>query len=72
MKELEENRAIAEENYNKRKDKKKTDHPFDDNIYYRFDDEMLIRILDRRLQQNDAIIYGYLLDGIPKSAVQTE
>ena len=72
MKELEENRAIDEENYNKRKDKKKTDPPFDDNIYYRFDDEMLIRILDRRLQQNDAIIYGYLLDGIPKSAVQTE
>ena len=72
MKELEENRATAEENYNKRKDKKKTDPPFDDNMYYRFDDEMLIRILDRRLQQNDAIIYGYLLDGFPKSAIQAE
>ena len=32
MKELEENRAAAEDNYNKRKDKKKTDPPFDDNI----------------------------------------
>ena len=72
MKELEENRAAAEDNYNKRKDKKKTDPPFDDNIYYRFDDEMLIRILDRRLLQNDTSIYGYILDGFPKSATQAE
>ena len=36
MKELEDNRAIAEENYNKRKDKKKNDPPFDENKYYRF------------------------------------
>jgi len=72
MKELEENRAAAEDNYNKRKDKKKTDPPFDDNMYYRFDDEMLIRILDRRLLQNDTSIYGYILDGFPKSATQAE
>ena len=72
MKELEENRAAAEDNYNKRKDKKKTDPPFDDNMYYRFDDEMLVRILDRRLLQNDTSIYGYILDGFPKSATQAE
>ena len=72
MKELEENRAVAEENYNKRKDKKKTDPPFDENMYYRFDDEMLIRILERRLQENDITIYGYVLDGFPKSAHQAE
>ena len=72
MKELEENRAIAEENYNKRKDKKKTDPPFDDNMYYRFNDELLVRILNRRLQQNDTSIYGYILDGFPKSAQQAE
>ena len=72
MKELEENRAAAEDNYNKRKDKKKTDPPFDDNMYYRFDDEMLVRILDRRLLQNDTSIYGYVLDGFPKSATQAE
>ena len=72
LKELEENKAIAEDNYNKRKDKKKTDPPFDDNMYYRFDDEMLIRILERRLQQNDTYIYGYILDGFPKSAEQAE
>ena len=72
MKELDENRAIAEENYNKRKDKKKTDPPFDDNMYYRFNDELLIRILNRRLQENDTSIYGYILDGFPKSAQQAE
>ena len=72
MKELEENRAVAEENYNKRKDKKKTDPPFDENLYYRFDDEILIRILDRRLQENDTSIYGYILDGFPKSSKQAE
>ena len=33
---------------------------------------MVIKILDRRWQQNDAIIYWYLLDGFPKSAVQAE
>ena len=72
MKELDENRAIAEENYNKRKDKKKNDPPFDDNMYYRFDDEMLVRILDRRLQQNDTVLYGYILDGFPKNSKQAE
>ena len=72
MKDLEENKAIAEDNYNKRKDKKKTDPPFDENMYYRFDDEMLIRILNRRLQENDTTIYGYILDGFPKSASQAE
>ena len=72
MKDLDDNRAIAEENYNKRKDKKKTDPPFDDNMYYRFNDELLIRILNRRLQQNDTSIYGYILDGFPKSAQQAQ
>ena len=72
MKELEENKAIAEENYNKRKDKKKTDPPFDENAYYRFNDEILLRILNQRLQKNDTTIYGYILDGFPKSAKQAE
>ena len=41
-------------------------------MYYRFDDEILIRILDRRLQENDTSIYGYILDGFPKSSKQAE
>ena len=72
MKELEEGRAIAEENYNKRKDKKKTDPPFDDKMYYRFNDEMMVRILKRRLQENDASVYGFILDGFPKNHQQAE
>ena len=72
MKELEEGRAAAEENYNKRKDKKKTDPPFDDKMYYRFNDEMMVRILKRRLQENDASVYGFILDGFPKNHQQAE
>ena len=70
MKELEDNRAIAEENYNKRKDKKKNDPPFDENKYYRFNDELLVRILKQRLLKNDTSIYGYIIDGFPKNATQ--
>jgi adenylate kinase family enzyme len=72
MKELDEGKAIAEENYNKRKDKKKTDPPFDDSMYYRFNDEMMVRILKRRLQENDTSIYGFILDGFPKNHHQAE
>ena len=72
MKELDENRALAEDNYNKRKDKKKTDPPFDENKYYRFNDELLVRILDRRVQQNDTVMYGYILDGFPKNSKQAK
>ena len=72
IKELDENKAIAEENYNKRKDKKKTDPPFDDRMYYRFNDEMMVRMLKRRLQENDTSVYGFVLDGFPKTYQQAE
>ena len=72
IKELEEGKAIAEENYNKRKDKKKTDPPFDDNMYFRFNDEMMVRMLKRRLQENDVSVYGYILDGFPKNHLQAK
>ena len=72
IKELDEGKAIAEENYNKRKDKKKTDPPFDDSMYYRLNDEMMVRILKRRLQENDTSIYGFILDGFPKNNHQAE
>ena len=70
LKELEENRPAAEEEYNKRPNKKKNDPPFDDNMYYRFNDEMMVRILQRRLQENDTTIYGFILDGFPKNYSQ--
>ena len=72
MKELDEGKPLAEENYNKRKDKKKTDPPFDENMYYRFNDEMMVRIVKRRLQENDTYVYGYILDGFPKNHLQAQ
>ena len=69
---LETNRAEAEEAYNKRPNKKKTDPPFDDNMYYRFSDELMSKILNRRLQENDSTTYGFILDGFPKNYKQIE
>ena len=64
---LKENRAEAEEAYNKRPNKKKTDPPFDDSMYYRFSDELISKILKRRLEENDTSTYGFILDGVPKN-----
>ena len=69
---LEANRAEAEEAYNKRPNKKKTDPPFDDNMYYRFSDELMSKILNQRLLENDTSTYGYILDGFPKNYSQVK
>ena len=39
-------------------------------MYYHFNDEMMVRILQRRLQENDTTIYGFILDGFPKNYSQ--
>ena len=67
---LEKNIAEAEEAYNKRPNKKKTDPPFDNNMYYRFSDELMVKILKQRLLENDSSIYGYIIDGFPKNYSQ--
>ena len=72
MKELDEGKAEAEEAYNKRPNKKKTDPPFDDHMYYRFNDEMMVRMLKRRIQENDAASYGFIVDGFPKNYSQAK
>ena len=72
IKTLDEGRAEAEEQYNKRPNKKKTDPPFDDNMYYRFSDELMIKILKQRLLSNDASTYGYIIDGFPKNYSQIQ
>ena len=72
IKKLEENRAEAEEAYNKRPNKKKTDPPFDENMYYRFSDELMSKILNKRLLENDTVTYGYIIDGFPKNYAQLE
>ena len=72
IKVLEEGRAEAEEQYNKRPNKKKTDPPFDDNMYYRFSDELMVKILKQRISENDTSTYGFILDGFPKNYKQVE
>ena len=72
MKELEEGRAEAEEAYNKRPNKKKTDPPFDDHMYYRFNDDLMVNILKRRLEENDSYVYGFICDGFPKNYSQAK
>ena len=64
---LKTNFAEAEEAYNKRPNKKKTDPPFDENMYYRFSDELMSKILNRRIQENDSSTYGFIVDGFPKN-----
>jgi len=41
-------------------------------MYYRFNDEMMVRILKRRLQENDTSIYGFIIDGFPKNYSQAK
>ena len=72
MKTLEEGRAEAEEAYNKRANKKKTDPPFDNHMYYRFNDELMVDILKRRLEENDSYVYGFICDGFPKNYSQAK
>ena len=41
-------------------------------MYYRFSDELMIKILKQRLQSNDASTYGYIIDGFPKNYSQIQ
>ena len=36
-------------------------------MYFRFSDELISKILKRRLEENDSSTYGFILDGIPKN-----
>ena len=68
-KKIKELRAVvleAEEEYNKRKNKKKTDPPFDPNLYKRFPDELIVKIVKARLMESDCLSKGFILDGYPK------
>lgn len=68
-KKIKELRAVvseAEEEYNKRKNKKKTDPPFDPNLYKRYPDELIVKIVKARLMESDCLSKGFILDGYPK------
>ena len=67
IQELEENVQIAQEEYEKRKNKKKTDPPFDPVQYKKIPNELLYKVLKLRLKSSDCLSKGFILDGFPKN-----
>ena len=66
IEEITNNVKEAEENYMKRPNKKKTDVPLDTSQMKKLPDEIVIKILRRKLMQNICRNRGYILDGYPK------
>ena len=66
VEEITNNVKEAEENYMKRPNKKKTDAPLDTSQMKKLPDEIVIKILRRKLMQNICRNRGYILDGYPK------
>ena len=56
----------AEENYAKRPNKKKTDLPLDTSQMSKLPDEIVVKILRKKLAQNICRNRGYILDGYPR------
>ena len=67
IQELEENVLIAQEEYEKRKNKKKTDPPFDPIQFKKIPNELLYKVIKLRLKNSDCLSKGYILDGFPKN-----
>ena len=66
MEEITNNVKEAEENYAKRPNKKKTDLPLDTSQMSKLPDEIVVKILRKKLAQNICRNRGYILDGYPK------
>ena len=67
MKEMDEKIIIAQEEYDKRKNKKKTDPPFDPSPYRKFDSEFLGKIMKEKISTGECAGKGYVLDNYPKT-----
>ena len=67
MKEMEEKILIAQDEYDKRKNKKKTDPPFDPSPYRKLDSEFLGKILKEKISTGECAGKGYVLDNYPKT-----
>ena len=67
MKEMDEKVLIAQEEYDKRKNKKKTDPPFDPSPYRKFDSEFLGKIMKEKISTGECAGKGYVLDNYPKT-----
>jgi adenylate kinase len=66
LEEIANNVKEAEENYAKRPNKKKTDLPLDISQMVKLPEEIVIKILKRKLSLNVCKNRGYILDGYPK------
>ena len=67
MKEIEEKILIAQDEYDKRKNKKKTDPPFDPTPYRRLDSEFIGKLLKEKISTGECAGKGYVLDNYPKT-----
>ena len=65
--ELESTLKDAEEAYNKRASKKKTDPPFDINQHMKLPIDLLTKIVYERLNMGDTYLDGFILDGYPRT-----
>ena len=66
LEEITNNVKEAEENYAKRPNKKKTDLPLDTSQMKKLPDEIVIKILRKKLMLNICRNRGYILDGYPR------
>ena len=65
--ELETTLKEAEDAYNKRPGKKKTDPPFDGHQHMKLPIDLLTKIVYERLNMGDAYVDGFILDGYPRT-----
>jgi len=66
-KEMEENIEKAMDEYEHRKNKKKTDPPFDPSQYRKFPNDFLGKIIKSKLAQGECVSKGYILENYPKN-----
>ena len=65
-KEIEENLEKAMDEYEHRKNKRKTDPPFDPSQYRKFPNDFLGKIIKSKLAQGECVSKGYILENYPK------
>ena len=65
--ELESTLQEAEDAYNKRPNKKKTDPPFDPNQHMKLPTYLVTKILNERLNAGDTYLNGFIFDGYPRT-----
>ena len=65
--EMEENISKAMEEYEHRKNKKKTDPPFDPTQFRKFQNDFLGKIMKAKLSNGECVGKGYILENYPKN-----